>query len=668
MLLQFHSLQSQPTNSHKHPWDPPFFTVQGQENPKETVHRLSKPLIGDDGKIYACSEKYLFAFETNGSIAWSIPINYTCNIRFTPIRGSLGKIYLLAENQILEITPLHIGTSEPLVKVLFGPDRGAKGQGEIIGFSLSTLCLSLFVSAKNRDLVALKLGGQQLWNAGPMLQRSGFRQGCQKNETDCYFTSVPVVDQCEASIYISNNQGELYCLSVRNPYFKWIRDLSSFDKNYTITPGNNGRLYVTVPVRALILAVDAFNGNILWQRSLGPLSTAESVPVIDSNGWISIGSLDGFLYSFSPTGDLKRFLRATTLDSVIQVNPLLDCSGYAVYVSMVKVEGKVSRTMGENTYISATKPKSVVFTMLVPSTGAIYWSESGEGQLSSLLHQSDLQQFALDETILLAFIAGSKIGNPFPCRTIRQKLASSCSQAMPKHPRIYAGNERAILLFLLFQTTVLLILALLVRFCYVFWNKEKLQSHNLGGFLEKRRSLRLQKKELDRSITELKQKAAEEAASSDLIEQLGELVRGREYIERKLSTTYSFGRDGAASNSKSLLPLYNERTKSYSFHGSKKESVTIFHTLSDTSDDESISQIETYSASFEDKELKRKEKAKASEHMEDEEIYLEDDLIRDYTESEPIQVRLKERRKTVSEHGGSHRKLLQRRRALSSTN
>ena len=83
---------------------------------------------------------------------------------------------------------------------------------------------------------------------------------------------------------ISNTEGELYSLSVRSPYFKWIQDFSSLDKYYTITPGNNGRLYVTVPARALVLALDVSTGTVLWQGSIGPLSTTECAPVVDSNG------------------------------------------------------------------------------------------------------------------------------------------------------------------------------------------------------------------------------------------------------------------------------------------------------------------------------------------------------------------------------------------------
>lgn len=182
--------------------------------------------------------------------------------------------------------------------------------------------------------------------------------------------------------------------------------MSSFDRVFTITPGNNGYLYVTIPVRALVLALDTSSGNILWQKSIGPLGSAEYSPVVDSNGkllssstqplmrkllffknfltflltgWISVGSLDGFLYSFSPSGVLNKFSKSDTSDSVIQVSPLLDCSGYAVYISQTEMNQKITRTSGEYTFISTMNPKTAVFSLLVPATGAIYWSESNPG-------------------------------------------------------------------------------------------------------------------------------------------------------------------------------------------------------------------------------------------------------------------------------------------------
>ena len=54
---------------------------------------------------------------------------------------------------------------------------------------------------------------------------------------------------------------------------------------------------------------------------------------------------------------------------------------------------------------------------------------------------------------------------------------------------LFTGDERAILLFLLFESAVLVLLAALVRFCSIFWSKKKLHGQDLGKFLEKRVSL-----------------------------------------------------------------------------------------------------------------------------------------------------------------------------------
>lgn len=91
------------------------------------------------------------------------------------------------------------------------------------------------------------------------------------------------------------------------------------------------------------------------------------------------------MYSFSPSGDFRKFPKVNVLDSVVQVSPLLDCSGYAIYFSQTSMTGKISRTIGEYTYISAMKPKKVVFTMLVPATGSVYWTETYTGT-SNLYH------------------------------------------------------------------------------------------------------------------------------------------------------------------------------------------------------------------------------------------------------------------------------------------
>ncbi|XP_020573783.1 protein GAMETE EXPRESSED 3 isoform X2 [Phalaenopsis equestris] len=543
--------------------------------------RLSKPLLTDDGRIYACSGKNILLFDSNGTVVWIIPLGYSSSADISPIIDDRGKIYLIAEDRILKITPSNIGTSKPTSEVFFGPNSTIGGSGEIIGFSLSILYACIFVTVKNRGLFALSFRGELLWSAGPVLYQFGYRHGCKENSRDCYFSSAPVVDQCEGTLYIFNTEGQLYSIYMRSHHYRWVQDFSSIDKFMTVIPGNNGLLYVIFPRKASAIALDVYTGDISWQWSFGPLSTEQSLPVVDSNGWLSIGSLDGYLYSFSPTGEVKKLLKATAIGSVIQASPVLDCSGFAIYVLQTKVTAKSNHDIGNYTYISAMNPTGLVLTNLIPATGTVYWTGNYR-ELTNLLSSSDLRYFTVDERIFLAFLSSSRTGKSLPCHTMNQKIAWMCAQSKPKFDKIYIGNEEAILPFIFFQLAVLVLLAFSVRFCFIFWRKKKLQDHGLVRFLDKRRSLHHKRRTLGRMISKIEQRAVEDIDVHQTLEQLGEMVKAKEGIERKLSSSYSLGRDNVISRQGSILPLCDGKEKSHSFHSTTKESVTMFNTLSST--------------------------------------------------------------------------------------
>ncbi|KAE8694886.1 putative Serine-threonine protein kinase, plant-type [Hibiscus syriacus] len=590
------------------PWFPNYpHLFYGQERFRNGGDGLSKPLIGDSGRIYACSENTLFAFENNGSIAWFLPLTLKCNMAKSPVHGGRGKIYLIAENRVLQINIMKIGTSEPAIQVLFDPGPAERGD-EIVGIEVSTFCSSVIINVKNRGLFAYLMRGQLLWSIGPVMNQYGYRQGCWKNVSDCYFASAPVIDQCEASIYISNAEGELHSLSIRSPQFRWIQDLSSFDKVYTITPGNNGLLYVTVPVKALILALDVSSGNVFWQTSIGPLSSSESSPVVDSYAPVARS-----FYDIIATFIAFNFL--------IENNSILlsDRNG-----------GKVIHMNDHFTQVSTMKPKRSVFTLMVPSTGKTYWSESNHGHFVSLLSKSDLQNLGM----LLAFVIASKIGNQLSCRNNALKLASSCSQGTSKSLSIYTVHTigsfsccRAVLLCLLEKKE-----ASRRRPMKLPRKTNTCSKFSILGF---QRSLQLKKKAFDRTITELEQKATEEAVTNEAtMEELGELIQERRGIERKLSTTYSLGRDKTVSNPKSVLPLYSGGTRSCSFQRAKQGSFTIFHTLGNTSSEESC--CDNVSDSEVEEEPVVKGKAKAAIEVESSSDY--EQLERRYqrSPSEPV--------------------------------
>lgn len=97
---------------------------------------------------------------------------------------------------------MKMGTSESATQVFFGGEPGKEGAGEIIGLAVSTLSSAVFINVKNRGLFAFMTHGEVLWSAGPVQRQSDYHQGCRKSVTDCYFTSDPVIDQCEANVYV----------------------------------------------------------------------------------------------------------------------------------------------------------------------------------------------------------------------------------------------------------------------------------------------------------------------------------------------------------------------------------------------------------------------------------------------------------------------------------
>jgi hypothetical protein len=113
------------------------------------------------------------------------------------------------------------------------------------------------------------------------------------------------------------------------------------------------------------------------------------------------------------------------------------------------------------------------------------------------------------------------------------------------------------------------------------------------------RSLHNKRKVLGKMISNLECRAVEDTSSNETLEQLGEMVKSKEGVERKLYASYSLGRDRLGlKQDPSILPLYHGKYKSHSFHSSQKESITIFNALSDTSiSEDGTSSYSDYSGS-----------------------------------------------------------------------
>lgn len=67
-----------------------MFPDQTVEN--KSLRVLSKTLIGDDGRVYACSDNDFFSFQSNGSIAWSVHMDFKCNTGFSPVYSGFNQV------------------------------------------------------------------------------------------------------------------------------------------------------------------------------------------------------------------------------------------------------------------------------------------------------------------------------------------------------------------------------------------------------------------------------------------------------------------------------------------------------------------------------------------------------------------------------------------------
>ncbi|CAL4948842.1 unnamed protein product [Urochloa decumbens] len=564
--------------------------------PRAPARALSTPIIANDGRLVACSGKDLLAFGRDGSIAWTVPLGHMCNDSIRPVTDR-DKVYLVAEDRVIKVTPRNAHTATPASEVFFSYNATPGRSEEIVGVAVSGSYASLFVTIRNRGLFVFSLQGELQWSLGPALDWFGHRLGCEGNVSACYF-DAPVLDRLEGAVYVLNTEGKLYSLYIQNRAFRWIQDLSSFDKVMTIAPGNSQCLYIVFPMKSIVVGLNVSTGNISWKQRIGPLSNEKTLPTVDSDGWLSIGSLDGILYSISPDGDMRKFLEETAHDSAIHVGPVLDCSGFSMYIAQTIVEGKLIRTSGDYTSVSVMKPSRMLVTLFTPANGTTYWTGEYPGELSNFL-SSYLIDFVVDETILLTLLSAARFGNVTQCYTRRQTISWTCKQAEVKFVQADPGENKLVLLLLLFQLIVIVIQAVAFCFCCIFWRKKKLQGKGLRKFLEKRRSLHIKKRALDKMISDLEQKASQDATSNETLGELGEMVKAKEGVERKLYASYSLGKDKLSLNQgSSTLPLYHGEYKSHSFRCSQKESITVFNGPSDTS----TSEDSTSSSSSDDSE------------------------------------------------------------------
>lgn len=127
----------------------------------------------------------------------------SCSLAVQSNHVRVVQVYLVAEDKVIKVTPRNVHTSKPASEVFFSHNATSSGRSEeIIGLAVSGSYSSLFLTIRNRGLFAFSLRGELQWSAGPALDFFGYRLGCKRNVSGCYFDSAPVVDQCEGVLYV----------------------------------------------------------------------------------------------------------------------------------------------------------------------------------------------------------------------------------------------------------------------------------------------------------------------------------------------------------------------------------------------------------------------------------------------------------------------------------
>ncbi|KAH7302442.1 hypothetical protein KP509_23G073600 [Ceratopteris richardii] len=173
------------------------------------LHKSTAPSIGEDGRVYACIGRNVYAFDTDGTVSWNAALNDTCEELLSPVVTTDGKVYVAANCRVIAVTysqdldllsawDLYNGTS------LDGSMLGSK---HITGLALIGNGTSLLINAGAAGLYAVSEDGSPLWSTNGDFKSKDIAFPpeifCSEQDKICYFHFSPAVDDCDGSIYLN---------------------------------------------------------------------------------------------------------------------------------------------------------------------------------------------------------------------------------------------------------------------------------------------------------------------------------------------------------------------------------------------------------------------------------------------------------------------------------
>ncbi|MCO5561701.1 hypothetical protein L7F22_015324 [Adiantum nelumboides] len=171
------------------------------------LHQPSSPTIGGDGRVYACFGNNAHAFNMDGTLAWTVGLNDTCEHLLTPAVTNDGKVYVAANSRVVVIA---YSEELDLISVwdLFNStslDGSLLGSKRITGLALMGNGTSILINAGIAGLHAVAEDGSPLWSTSGDFNSTDTtfpsKIFCSDQDKLCYFHFSPAVDHCDGSIY-----------------------------------------------------------------------------------------------------------------------------------------------------------------------------------------------------------------------------------------------------------------------------------------------------------------------------------------------------------------------------------------------------------------------------------------------------------------------------------
>ncbi|GBG89044.1 hypothetical protein CBR_g48653 [Chara braunii] len=284
-----------------------IFQVQGQTQlwqaeRMELADRAAALTAGADDKVYACTVDTVYAYSSDGTVSWTVPLREQsyCQPTIAPIIASSGELFIAAAKQVLIVTPPDDLQLMGTVTSFFNSSLVVASGGNaeeyiIIGMSISASKEAIFINAGVAGVFCVLMNGTSLW-ADEKKKPTRFSpigndlsppaiKACGGDKSLCIFFNAPAVDQCDGNIYLCNLDGFLYAVHGHRPSLRWRTDLQLPGPSTIagVITGNNGRVYVATAAPGYLFAYTT-NGTLLWQKAIGTLDYSHAFCTVDENG------------------------------------------------------------------------------------------------------------------------------------------------------------------------------------------------------------------------------------------------------------------------------------------------------------------------------------------------------------------------------------------------